>query len=413
MLTETLDLTALAAALGLGMLVGLERERHKGSGECRAFAGLRSYAITALLGYVAMVVGGMALLAVCCVCLALLITAAYCKHPGEDPGITSEIALLLVLVLGGLCRLDVTLAVAIGVLLTLLLAHREKLHRFARHQLSETEVHDGLTLLTVALVVLPLTPDRYLGPYQAINLRTICTLTVLLMSVSALGHIALRLVGARYGYILSAIASGFASGSATIAAMGQLARKTPAAQKSLSAAAVLSNLATHAQVALIALAVDAALLRGLAGPLLLGTLCMAVYGLLLMSSWQSTSSAEPAPVGGAFNLKLALLLALAMTVISVLASALLARFGDRGLLSMALLSGLADAHAITASISSLTQAGQVAEQTMPVLVLSALTSNSLSKCLLAWISGGRPFAVSVISGQILIVAGLWTGLLWR
>ncbi|SDA46440.1 hypothetical protein SAMN03159443_00701 [Pseudomonas sp. NFACC15-1] len=39
-----------------------------------------------------------------------------------------------------------------------------------------------------ALVVLPLAPDRFLGPYDAINLRNLCTLTVMLMAVGALGQ---------------------------------------------------------------------------------------------------------------------------------------------------------------------------------------------------------------------------------
>lgn len=71
------------------------------------------------------------------------------------------------------------------------------------------EMRDGLVLLIAVLVVLPLAPDRYIGPYAAINLRTICTLTVLLMTVGAIGHIVVRTLGTRYGYAVSAIASGF------------------------------------------------------------------------------------------------------------------------------------------------------------------------------------------------------------
>lgn len=66
-------------------------------------------------------------------------------------------------------------------------------------QLSEEELRDGLMLSTVALVVLPLTPDQFLGPYGVLNPRTICNLVVLLMTVGALGHIAMRLMGPRYG----------------------------------------------------------------------------------------------------------------------------------------------------------------------------------------------------------------------
>jgi uncharacterized membrane protein (DUF4010 family) len=60
------------------------------------------------------------------------------------------------------------LAVAIGVA-AVLLTYREKLHHFANSQLSESEMLDGLVLLITALVVLPLAPDRYIGPYAALN----------------------------------------------------------------------------------------------------------------------------------------------------------------------------------------------------------------------------------------------------
>ena len=180
-MTQTLGIAGAAAALGIGMLVGLERERHKGEGEHRAFAGLRTYSITGLLGYVTQQVGGALLLGLIALCLAVLVSTAYWKRQDKDPGITSEVALLTVLVLGALCAASPALATAIGVVMAGLLVYRQKLHDFARSQLTDAEMRDGLLLLVVALVVLPLAPDRFIGPYEAVNPRTICTLTVMLM----------------------------------------------------------------------------------------------------------------------------------------------------------------------------------------------------------------------------------------
>jgi hypothetical protein len=92
-MTQTLGIAGAAAALGIGMLVGLERERHKGEGEHRAFAGLRTYSITGLLGYVTQQVGGALLLGLIALCLAVLVSTAYWKRQDKDPGITSEVAL--------------------------------------------------------------------------------------------------------------------------------------------------------------------------------------------------------------------------------------------------------------------------------------------------------------------------------
>lgn len=155
-MSATLGLEGAAAALGIGLLIGLERERHKGRGDSRACAGLRTFAITALLGYVAMQVGGALLLGIMEICVALLITVAYWRSLGSDPGVTSEVALLTVLALGAMCGTAPELAIAIGVVMAGLLTYRQKLHHFARSQLSEAEMRDGLVLLIAALVVLPL-----------------------------------------------------------------------------------------------------------------------------------------------------------------------------------------------------------------------------------------------------------------
>jgi uncharacterized membrane protein (DUF4010 family) len=408
---ETLGLAGVAAALGIGMLIGLERERHKGRGDSRACAGLRTFAITALSGYAAMLVGGGLLVGIMAFGLAMLVCVAYWRSLSNDPGVTSEVALLTVLVLGALCSTAPELAIVIGVVIAALLMYRQKLHHFARSQLTEAEMRDGLVLLIAALVVLPLAPDRFIGPYAAINLRTICTLTVLLMAVGAMGHIAVRTLGSRYGYAISAIASGFASSTMTIAAMGHLVTKEPEHIKILSAAAILSNLATVTQVGLILGAVDTGLLRQMWGPLLCGVAATALYGLGLMFPRPSTGASQPIKVGGAFNLKLALVVTLTMTGITVLSSVMLSHFGETGVMLTATLTGFADAHSSTASIASLAKAGQLPFDAIAGPALMAVSSNSLSKCLVAWVSGGRRFAAYVIPGQVLLTLAMWAGTL--
>jgi uncharacterized membrane protein (DUF4010 family) len=412
-MNESLGLTGAAAALGIGMLIGLERERHTGTGERRGSAGLRTFAISALLGYAAMVVGAALLVGIVAIGLTLLITVAYWRGRDDDPGVTSEVALLIVLILGALCTRSPELAVAIGVVVAGLLTYREKLHDFAITQLSETEMRDGLILLITALVVLPLTPDRYIGPYAALNLRTICTLTVLLMLVGAGGHIAVRTLGIRYGYVLSAIASGFASSTVTIATMGHRLAREPANLRILGAAALLSNLATMVQTGLILATVDPALLRTMWLPLVCGSVAALIYSACLMFPRPARGTEETLPAGGAFNLKLALIVALTMTAITLVSSAMLSQFGQVGVMLTATFSGFADAHASTASIAGLAKAGLLPVEAIVAPALIAISSNSLSKCVVAWVSGGRRFAAIVIPGQVLLTLAMWAGTLWH
>lgn len=408
-MNDTLDIAGAAAALGIGMLIGLERERRKGRGDSRACAGLRTFAITALLGYGAMQVGGGLLVGIVATGLALLVSVAYWRHQSHDPGVTSEVALFSVLILGALCSIAPELAIAMGVVIAGLLTYRQKLHHFAISQLSEAEIRDGLILLIAALVVLPLVPDRFIGPYAAINLRTICTLTVLLMVIGAVGHIAVRILGSRYGYAISAIASGFASSTVTIATMGQRVISEPANVKILSAAAVLSNLATITQIGLILVAVDPALLQSMWTPLLCGFINTALYGACLLFHNTTGGCSAPIKVEGAFNLKLALIVTLTMTGITLLSSAMLSHFGQVGVMLTATFTGFADPHSSTASIASLAKAGLLPFSAIATPTVIAISSNSISKCLVAWVSGGRRFAAYVIPGQILLTLSLWGG----
>ncbi|MBL0844239.1 DUF4010 domain-containing protein [Pseudomonas mediterranea] len=408
---EDLDFINAGAALGIGLLVGLDRERRKGEEGRQDFAGLRTFAVTSMLGYVTAWIGGPLLLGFVALALGALVTMAYWRSLAKDPGITSEVALFAVLVLGALCVSAPALATAIGAVLAGLLASRQVLHHFARSQLTAVELRDGLTLLIAALVILPLAPDRYLGPYNVINLRTICFLVVMLMAVAALGHVAVRTLGTRYGYALGAIASGFASATMTVATMGHIAAKEPLNVKVLSAAAVLANLATLAQVALILGAVEPALLRWLGWPLLCGAVTVLFYASVLMFTRPRVRAEEGIKHGGAFSLKLALTVVVAMTVITVVSSAMLDEFGQAGVAVTAIFSGLVDAHASMASIASLVKAGLLPFEASAVPVLLAISSNSLSKCVVAWLSGGRKFAVQVITGQALVTLAVWAGLL--
>lgn len=410
-MTQTLGLAGAAVALGIGMLIGLERERHKGEGELRAFAGLRTYSITALLGYVAQQVGGGLLLGLIAGCLAVIVSTAYWKSRDKDPGITSEVALLTVLVLGAWCGVAPELATAIGVVMAGLLAYRDKLHNFVRSQLTDVEMRDGLLLLVVALVVLPLAPDRIIGPYGALNPRTICTLTVLLMAVGAVGHVAVRTLGPRYGYVVGAIASGFASSTVTVAAMGHIVVKEPAHVRTLAAAAILSNIATVTQVALILGTVEPTLLSQMAWPLLAGFATTALYGVCLMLRAPPAGASQAIQVGGAFDLKLALIMVLTLSGITFLSSLMLYHFGQVGVMLTATLSGFADAHASIASIAALATSGQLSLASAAIPVLLAISCNALSKCLVAWVSGDRRFAAYVIAGQVLLIGAMWLGTL--
>jgi|SRR5271157_171409 len=410
MLTTEGPAFRLATALAIGLLMGAERERRKGEGPGRSPAGIRTFAVAALLGGVSYRLGGEVLLAVAILALAGFCAVAYWRAHEKDPGLTSEAALLLAALLGGLAQRETAIASGIAVVVTILLAARTPLHHFVRAVLSEQEVTDALIFVAAVLVVLPLTPNRYLGPFGAINPRTIWKIVILMISISAGGYIAVRLVGARFGLPVAGFASGFVSSTATIGAMGERATHEPALARPAVAGAVLSNVATVIEMALVLAAISPPVLRLVRVPLIAAGVAAIAYGALLTLLSVRHRVPERSHPGRAFSLKTALGLGGMIAVVLLLAAALNAWFGERGVLVAAAIAGFADTHSAAVSVASLVAANKMAAREAVVPILAGLTTNTVSKVVFASVAGGRRFAAQVVPGLVLMIAVAWIGL---
>ena len=414
---EQTALLGLCVAVGIGLMVGAERERRKGRGPTPAAAGVRTFAVAALLGAVGVLAGGVTVLAVVTLVVGAMALLAYHRNRSNDPGMTTELALVLTCLLGGLAMHSPVLAGGMGAALALLLAARDRIHHFVRGVLSERELHDALLFVAAALIVLPLAPDRFMGPFLAINPHAVASLIVLVMGVSALGYVATRAMGPRYGLPLAGLAGGFISSTATIHAMGVRAAEQPALAAAATVGAVLSSVATIILLGVVVAVVAPALLTPLALPLIGGGIAAVAYGALLMTlgGWHaadrvSTKTTEAAAdLGRAFNLKEAFIFAAVVSVVLLIAAGLHAWLGARGLAVAAAVTGLADAHAAAASAAALVAAGKLEVQLAVWPILLGLSSNTLAKAVVAFNAGGAAYAARIVPGLVLMLAGVWLG----
>ena len=405
---------ALCVALGIGLLVGAERERRKGSTPGRSAAGIRTFAIASIMGAVGMLVGDIGLLALVVLVTALAALVAYQANHREDPGLTTELALVLTCLLGGMAVKDASMAAGLGALLALLLVARNAIHHFVRNLLTEQDLQDTLIFAAVALILLPIAPDQFMGPFNALNPRNLVALVLAVMAISAAGYMGTRWLGPRYGLPLAGFAAGFVSSTATIHAMGQRAAEHKSNSSPAVAGAVLSSVATFVQLALLIGLVQPALLRSVAIPLLLGGSTAALYGLYFL--WRARNSLAPAAPepekGRAFDLRTSIGFALLLGAVTTVSAALNAWLGDQGIVLSAVVSGLADAHAAAASTASLMAAGkiQAAQAVLPILL--GLSANTLTKAVVAFNAGGAAYARKIIPGLIAMTLAVWTGYLW-
>lgn len=407
--TSTPIALGLVSALGGGLLIGLERERRKGSGPDREPAGIRSFTLASLAGAIAQVIGEP--LVVACGALAVLALAAVAYWRSQvvqrspDPGMTTELALFVTYLVGVLAMQLPPVGGGAAVVIAVLLAAQARLHRFATRVLTEAELHDALLLAALVLVVLPLlpaTPVAWLGGLQP---RTLGLLAALILVLQAAGHVALRLFGAAAGMALSGLLSGFVSSTATIASMGTRVRADPALARACEAGSVLSTSATWVLGLIILTATSPPLAALVAAPALVATAVAAGTGL-----WRARGAKGTAPESskaGPLRPREALLVAVLLTAASLGVGWAQRHFGDAGVLAGAALTAIADAHAACAALGALAGENRLELQAAAYGVLVAISTNAVTRSITAFVAGGTRFGIVVATSLAASTGAAW------
>ena len=266
--------------------------------------------------------------------------------------------------------------------------------------------------VALALAAWQLFPDRYLGPFQAWNPHAIMEFVIIISSISLAGKLAVHVLGAHYGLLLTGLIGGFASSTATIHTMGTVASAHPELADRAALGGVLSNLATLVQLAVLLQLLTPQLLALFIQPLCFGMAGMCAYALWVLmlakppiaaASRVQSEDAQP------FDWRGLLTLTAVVCGVSYASAALNATYGQRGLLLGAAVSGLVDAHAIVPTVASLLTQVKLQPDAALMPLLIALSTNTLTKSLIAFQSGGWAYARQVSGGVWLTTAAVWLG----
>jgi uncharacterized membrane protein (DUF4010 family) len=376
-------------SLGLGLLIGLERERNP-----RAKAGLRTFALTALLGtlcaMLAQTTASPWLLVAGFAAVAAYIVTAYLGEalPETEPGTTTEAALLASYLLGALVwHGERELAIMLAIVITVLLYFKPEMQGMAR-RLTRRDLVSMLQFAVLSFVILPILPDRDFGPYHAFNPHQTWLMVVLISGIGLAGYVALRLFGQRYGTLVLGFLGGLVSSTATTLVYARHGRTHAELMPVAATVIALANLVVLARLAVLAAAVAPGvlptLLPVLGGGFVVG---LVITGLL----WQHTPTGElPVPeTANPTELKTAIGFALLYALILFIASWVSARGDAISLYGVAAVAGIADVDAITLSSLRLFSLGNLGALEVTRLILAAFLANLVVKLGLAFVLGGQ------------------------
>ena len=405
-------LQIFAVSLGMGLIMGLERER----AEARS-AGLRSFALAALLGSIAGLLAqrgaGAWLPAVSSIGLVALLIAAEWRDPQreENPGTTTGIALLLCHWLGALLWFapsELVVALALGA--TALLYFKTELHGISR-RISRNEWLSFLQFAAVAFVLLPLLPDRGYGPFDALNPYRIGLLVVLISGLSLASYAALKLLADRHAVAAVGLLGGVVSSTATTLAFSRHARSATVSGEIAALVVTLANLIVIVRLALLAAVMAPSLLPLILPVLAAGLIAGSVVPLRDWLRLPRTLPELPLDVKNPAELGPALGFALLFGTILVLTAWTQQAIGTSGMYVIAALSGLTDVDAISLSAMRLQQTGDLAANATVIVILIAYSANLAFKLSVVYSIGGRALGNSVLRGFSAALGGLLVGAL--
>lgn len=397
----------LGIALFAGLLIGVERGwKQSAMPEETRVMGLRTFALIGLGGGVCGLLGqvvGPLVLGLSILGLAILLAVTYWRAASEhgDVGCTTEVAALVTFMLGAVAVSGHgAVAAAAAVVMAFLLEMKSRLHALLP-RLTTDEIRGALTLLLISVAVLPLLPNQGYGPWESLNPYLIWWMVVLIAAIQFSGYVAVRVVGTRYGIMLTGMVAGLMASTPLALSFARLGRNDPANASTLSSGILAASTMMFPRALIVATAIAPPLL----GELLVPLLGMMIVGLVAAAWfwWSGPSVDDPGvPVRNPFELGPAIRFGLLLALIMVAVAGARAWLGDSGIYAIALVSGLTDVDPVTLSLANL--AGEDASYRIAANgIIIAAMANTFFKGMLVVIAGGRRMGFRVMPAMLLVI----------
>ncbi len=396
-------------SLAIGLLIGLERERHK-----EAKAGVRTFALIAMLGTLCAMlderIGGSWLLVAGLLATSGALIAAYHRAPATSPapdaGATTVMAAALTFCLGAaLWHGNREIVIALAIVTTALLHYKSQLEGFSA-RLTPTDMGSVLQFAVLSLVILPVVPNQGFGPYGALNPYHLWLMVVLISAVSLAGYVAWRLLGGRGPVLLLGALGGLVSSTATTLVYSRGARGKPALEGTAATVILLANLVVLIRLSVLAVAVSPRILPTMLPVMAAGLVAALPVAWITWRRHADSERIENPELTNPTDLPVALGFGVAYAAVLMAAAWLNDLAGVRGVYAVALVSGLTDVDAISLSSFRLFGDAHVTAAGAVMAIVVALCANIVVKATIVFVAGGASLGRRCLGGFGVMAAAL-------
>nr|WP_256214877.1 MgtC/SapB family protein [Nitrosomonas eutropha] len=404
---ERVYLVEFATSMAIGLLIGLERERHPA-----AKAGLRTFALVAMFGTLAAVLSDKVqtpwLLISGLLLTGIMMISSYQdkREKQKDPGTTTIAAILICYGLGALVWYEESiLAVMLAIITTILLYFKTELQGISQN-LSRKDLISILQFAVLSFIILPILPDKDYGPFNAFNPYQIWLMIVLISGISLAGYIALRFVGQRHGAVLLGVLGGLVSSTATTMVFTRHNGDKPDLINTAVIVILLANLVVLVRLALITEIISPTIFPYLT-PILGGGLFLGLIASVFR--WREFSQQQAVPMPDTKNpteISIAVRFGLLYAAVLFLSGWLSEIAGNSGLYAVAIISGLTNVDAITLSSLRLYEMGQLEIIEVVIAITLGVIANLIFKLGLIFFTGNIVLAKRCFLGTIATITGL-------
>ena len=416
----------LAAALGIGFIIGMQRENSYSRNNSRHPAGLCSFSIVSLCGALSCYLGefmdSIVPFVTGLVVVGLLLVASHVayglsnRENGGPAGVTTSTALIMIYFLGALCWFNRLLEACILMIVLLwLLAVKRQLHEFAK-KLSSEDIMATVKFAVISLLILPFLPNHAFGPtgLEVLNPHTIWLFVVFISGIGFVGYVLIKVVGPGKGIWLTGLLGGLASSTALTLNLVGRSRDNEQYAADFTLGIVLSWSVMYVRLYLICVFLVPSLAMPLLAPLIVPVVPGLGYALYLKIRESKNHLQKTTDFNNPFKLLPAVKFGLVFTVVMFLANAARVYLGSGALIACSFLGGAAEMDAVAFSLIDMCRKAALENQSLILALLFASLANTITKGGIVYFLGAkamrRPIipAVALICGVTVAMIGVYS-----